>query len=291
MLVPLDGSANREGILPYITTLAERLGSELLLVAVINPDALDLPEKFGDVYGKWETAVRQRLSEIVEELRGKGVSASQLVVQGKPTPQILAAVKDHGCDLIAISTKGRGLIGWGMLGSVAYNIFHKATVPVLTIAPGTSEEAPDVAFGISRIAVPLDGSKFAESAIPVAEALAQDFEAEIALVRVIPSSEFLPSQLKELLTGELDEALEYEALEYLQKISRKLETKGHKTVMRVMKGSPGPELVKAINEVPDSLVVMASRGRDSSFAEVLGSTTLAVVRESGEPVLIIPTKG
>jgi nucleotide-binding universal stress UspA family protein len=46
---------------------------------------------------------------------------------------------------------------------------------------------------IDRILVPLDGSKLAEKALPYVSTLAQKFEAEIILVRVVQPVPIMPS--------------------------------------------------------------------------------------------------
>jgi nucleotide-binding universal stress UspA family protein len=44
VLVPLDGTEMAEGILPYVTQIAKGLDTPLVLLSVIDPDALELPE-------------------------------------------------------------------------------------------------------------------------------------------------------------------------------------------------------------------------------------------------------
>lgn len=51
VIVPLDGTELAEGILPYITDVAAGLGTSVVLLSVIDPDAIDLPERIGDSRG------------------------------------------------------------------------------------------------------------------------------------------------------------------------------------------------------------------------------------------------
>lgn len=44
MLVPLDNTEIAEGILPYVTQIAKGMNMPLLLLSVIDPDAIELPE-------------------------------------------------------------------------------------------------------------------------------------------------------------------------------------------------------------------------------------------------------
>ena len=47
VLVPLDGTGLAEGILPYVSQLSKGLGMELVLLAVVDPDAVEIPERLG----------------------------------------------------------------------------------------------------------------------------------------------------------------------------------------------------------------------------------------------------
>jgi nucleotide-binding universal stress UspA family protein len=44
VLVPLDSTELAEGILPYVSQIAKGMGARLILLSVIDPDALELPE-------------------------------------------------------------------------------------------------------------------------------------------------------------------------------------------------------------------------------------------------------
>ena len=44
-LVPLDGSELAEGILPYVSQLMKGVDGSIILLTVIDPDAVELPER------------------------------------------------------------------------------------------------------------------------------------------------------------------------------------------------------------------------------------------------------
>jgi len=291
VLVPLDGSKTSEGILPYVAALAERFGSRISLLTVIDPDALDVPEKLGDLYSAWEAAVRKQLAKAAEELRAKVPQVEHEVAHGKAAHEILAHASRKQCGLIAMSTRGRGLLGWGMLGSVAYNVIHMSPVPVLTIAPEKAEHYSHACFGLSTVSVPLDGSKLAEQALPAAEALAARLSASIVLMRVVPSVEVLPLYLTGTLPMQLHEAAKAEAAQYLKDVEQRLRRKGLEVTVSMYHGSASAELVRVLRDTQNNIVVMTSHGRSNTFSEVLGSVVLSVVRDSGDPVLIIPARG
>ena len=56
---------------------------------------------------------------------------------------------------------------------------------------------------------------------------------------------------------------------------------------KLIHGNPAGAIVDLVQETSDSLVVMTTHGRSGMDRWVLGSVTDRVVRESGEPVLVI----
>ena len=71
------------------------------------------------------------LAPVAVELRKKAVRVTTHVRRGTPQDEILAAAKETGADLIAMSTHGRSGLGRLLFGSVAEGVLHRADVPVL----------------------------------------------------------------------------------------------------------------------------------------------------------------
>lgn len=288
ILVPLDGSETSELILPYAAFLAKALDIPMLLLSVVDPDALDIPEKFGDIYGPWESALRRRHAELVARLEADGLRPESMVSYGRAHREILSVAAQRECGLIAMPTKGRGLLGWAMLGSVTYNVVHTSPVPVLTIAPATLERYRHGEVRISRIVLTLDGSALAETALPYVEHLVERRSLEALLIRVVAETRTLPALLSRLIPAEVEKELEADAESYLQDVTARLRDKGLAASWRVLKGIPGPRIVELVREEPDDLVVMTTRGKSGLIPGVLGSVSISVLRNSGNPVLIIP---
>lgn len=114
--VPLDGSALSESVLPFAADLAGWYQGEILLVHVRS-----LRTPAGDP---------DRLDELAEMLGARGVRATVRIMTGDAVEQILAAVKRHNADLIAMNSHGRGGFAKLFLGSVAEEVIHAGRVPV-----------------------------------------------------------------------------------------------------------------------------------------------------------------
>ena len=57
LTVPLDSTELAEGIPPYITNMAASLGTFVVLLSVINPDAIEFPGRLVEAGGTGGTGV------------------------------------------------------------------------------------------------------------------------------------------------------------------------------------------------------------------------------------------
>jgi nucleotide-binding universal stress UspA family protein len=135
VMVPLDGSRLAEGILPFILQIAGPLDLEVVLVRVVQPIPPQALEGTGhvvldDVPARLREA-REYLAPVAADLRGRGVRVTTDARHGDPVAELVAAGRDAGADLIAMTTHGRSGVGRLLFGSVAEAVLRQANVPVL----------------------------------------------------------------------------------------------------------------------------------------------------------------
>lgn len=135
VMVPLDGSPLAEGILPFILQIAGPLDLEVMLVRVVQPIPPQALEGTGhvvldDVPARLREA-REYLAPVAADLRGRGVRVTTEARHGDPVKELVAAARDAGADLIAMTTHGRSGVGRLLFGSVAEAVLRQANVPVL----------------------------------------------------------------------------------------------------------------------------------------------------------------
>lgn len=117
LLVPLDGSALSESILPHAHDLARFYGSTLHLLHVGGGDR--------------SYRVKDRLREITEMIARRRMKVEFEVVAGDAVEKILEAVGKRGVDMMAMNSNGRSGFQKLFLGSVAEEVIHATRIPTL----------------------------------------------------------------------------------------------------------------------------------------------------------------
>ncbi|MGH7301940.1 MAG: universal stress protein [Candidatus Rokuibacteriota bacterium] len=135
VLVPLDGSRLAEGIIPFILQIAGPLDLEVALVRVVQPiapQAIEGTRHFTveDVPARMVEA-REYLVPIATQVRERGVRVTTDARHGEPVTEIVAAARETGADIIAMTTHGRSGFSRLLFGSVAEAVLRQAEIPVL----------------------------------------------------------------------------------------------------------------------------------------------------------------
>ncbi len=149
----------------------------------------------------------------------------------------------------------------------------------------------NASLGFKKILVPLDGSRFAEGALPYAQMLAECSGGQIELLRIAvhPSSYVYvndPATLASLYDS--DRA---HCEEYLQKVAVGLQTATPVAVTTaVLEGPVADAILDRAEEAGADLIVMSTHGRSGMERWLLGSVAEKVVRGAKIPVMLIRPK-
>jgi nucleotide-binding universal stress UspA family protein len=133
ILVALENSRADLSLIPHISDLAERLGSELLLVHVADGWAARHYHRLQLAESEEMREDREYLDKTATEMRARGLYVHTRLALGDPPTEILRAATDAGCDLIAMTTHGHRLIGDLLFGSTIHEVRHRSTIPVLLV--------------------------------------------------------------------------------------------------------------------------------------------------------------
>ena len=149
-----------------------------------------------------------------------------------------------------------------------------------------------------KIMVPLDGSKLAECVLPhVEEIAAHCGTEEVILVTVterIQGYRPMDDPSKPLGYQLIPQGVgkkERQGQRYLDRIAKRLETKGVKVETTVLIGNPAEEIAIYAGEFGCDLIIMASHGRSGISRWAHGSVADKVFRASPVPVLMVRAPG
>src|SRR5690348_13560733 len=125
-----------------------------------------------------------------------------------------------------------------------------------------------------HILVPLDGSRRAESAVPVAANIARATGGALLFVRVVALADDTATDSRT-------------ASAYLEHQARRTDLEGISVQTRMLTGMAAQQILANIETQAIDLVVMSSRGETGLKRWALGSVAQKVLRKSSAPVLIL----
>jgi len=144
IVVPIDGSQNAVEAAHYAIKMAEKYGSEVDLVHVINLDQalqllgiyrLSYPDSIKKKIEDAREEAEEWFIEIVKAAEQRKVRIKTNVIDS-PMSVVSALVNyadQEGADLIVVGTRGRSGINRMLLGSVASGVVTYAPCPVVVV--------------------------------------------------------------------------------------------------------------------------------------------------------------
>lgn len=140
ILVPLNGSELAEKIFPYVQALAEKFLSEVILLQVIQPSAVQYaiwPEAAVDEFaaglGYSEERASEYLKRTAPRLRSMGMRVRSLILMGSPGTTIAGFAAQEEMSLIAMIELKESWLKRILHGDVSNIVHAKSNVPVLLV--------------------------------------------------------------------------------------------------------------------------------------------------------------
>lgn len=294
MVVPLDGSATSEKVLPYARLLAERLRIPVELIGVV-----DIAELVSHVSAERARVLDRLIEEGVRKsetyLKGvAGTFAADSVIcsitKGRAAEAIIEKAAAEASTLIAIATHGRSGFNRWLLGSVAEKVLRGTNNPVLLVRAANGAPLQQEA-SLESVIVPLDGSELAESVLPTVVDLAKKLDLGIVLFRAFHLHYGAYAGAEGSYGIDFDQLIEdlrQDAAAYLEKHRDAISSQGIDKISCVaQEGLSADEIISFGRRSPNNLIAMCTHGRSGMQRWVLGSVTETVVRHSGNPVLVL----
>ena len=311
ILIPLDGSACAEQVLPAATQLAHASGGSLTLLTVVDfahevaSYPLAGPVLPPGTVEREFAAARSYQEQVAHRDDLVGIPLEKRVEPGNPAATILSYAHQHPIDLIVMASHGyTGVKRW-LLGSVAEKIARHAPVPVFVIREEGSLHTHlrvDETRAV-RALVPLDTSVRALDAIPPAAelvaALASPGPGQLHLTHILVAPEGANRAKQEALLREAGRHLEAIGQSIrdglVANVGPELSLAFSWTV------SPDREIAEGIVRIAEcgewganaeqvercDLIAMATHGWTGIHRQAVGSTTERVLHTTTLPLLIV----
>jgi nucleotide-binding universal stress UspA family protein len=262
VLVPLDETAFAESILPDARQLAGP-GGRLVFLYVLARRGRDA-EQFSE-----KSDVERYLTNEAHLLQARGVQADAHVLVGGDIPRAIdEGVTALGAELVAVATHGTAQGGRLARSSIAWKTLAHSPVPVLVrhAQEGQARDREDSGPAPATILVPLDGSPTAERALPLATALAAQWQGSLILTQIGADA-----------TG---------GQAYLDRIAQNL-TVPVQTVLG--HGQAGAALAQLVGARAITHVVMTSHGRTGLSRVIAGDVAATLIDRLAVPIVVIPS--
>ena len=261
VIVPLDGSANAEAILPHALFFARQSQSILTLLRVIllpGEPVYPVPYLPDDWYEEEVNWTQQYLISLATRLQAQGVRVHTQHLDGTSAGKSISFYAEQHADvqLIALATHGRSAGGRLLLGSVAKEVYASAPARTSLLllhppkdAQTTSEPLTSASY--QTIVVPLDSIVESQRVLEQATTLAQTCHASILLVADQPPS---------LLDQEVRAHEEMIQTDLLMKQAEQLRSSTGLTVQTaITEGDPAAFIERLYGQYRQHLLIVTTR--------------------------------
>ena len=192
VLVPFDFSEASRKPLRHALAIARHYGASFHLAYVVTPAVGFLIAGQSSLTLAGESAQRD-MQQLKKELLESGALTDLQhefhLAEGNVWEQLERLVRENSIDAVVIGTHGRGALGKLLLGSVAEQVFRSANCLVLTVGPGSYQDA--IVDGHRSVGPFLFATDFGPAslrALPYAASFAQHFGARLILLHVLPAA-------------------------------------------------------------------------------------------------------
>lgn len=261
--------------IPYGRAIAQRLGSELVLLSVVEiTESLSSyleaeGEQVERLIQRWLEQRRQAISRLAEAV--DGVRTRVEVLLGEPAKQIVAFANEQQAAVIVMSSHGRIGVARLLVGSVTFSVMQRAQQPALVVRAGVPVPAPNAPVSFTPVLIPLDGSSLAEEAI------------DTALALIGQGREPLELHLFHVLTND-EEPARWE--DYLQSVAQRLRDRGYPVTWSLGHGPVAETIAQEAVQRRAGLIAMGTHGLSGVRRVLLGSTAEHVLHATTVPLLL-----
>jgi nucleotide-binding universal stress UspA family protein len=282
ILCPIDLSPESDEALRYAVALAKAFDAKLFVAHSIN------------AYSVAGMADKNHIRKIIENTIKKYICLPSprslvwetVIVDGEPATAITQAAAERRVDLIVMRSRRRPYAA-ALLGSTAESICRTAPCPVLVTHSSEQDWAGKTTneIAIHRILVAYDFSSDSELALSYGLSLAQEYQADLHLLHVLPTRE--RQQAPEIALLPLAAESAFDGVAGRLRSAVPAETCLWCEVKQaVREGQPYREVLAYAEEQEIDLICMGASGTGFGMRALFGSNADRVLRQASCPILI-----
>ncbi len=265
ILIPLDGSTLAECVIPHSIAIAQTFNARIVQVRIPEEPSSISTQRSVDPLN-WhirKSEAMAYLDGVATRMEQSGLPAQSVILEGRAADQIVAYAESHDIDLIMLSSHGQsGLSDWSV-SSITSKVIRRASTSVMLVRANQPDLPADKPY--HRLLVPLDGSRRAEYALPIATALAHKYQSELLLAHVVTKPEMArrtpPAEEDLELANRLLERNRDEGARYLDELEVRLRSDSFDIRTRLLVGE---YLTDALHDLvaqeSADLVIMSAHG-------------------------------
>ena len=290
LLVPLDGSTMAESVLPFLALLAQQLELKVLLLHALERNA---PSSIhGERHLAQGTEATLYLQEIATRVEAMGIEVAIHVHENK-VGDVALSILEHAAELavemIVLCAHGSGGVRDVLFGTIAEQVLHRGGWPVLLVPP---HAAPTT---LRQLLLPIDLQHSCEQALAFTARLGMVGETAVLLALVVPTPDNLKGE-RSLFRRFLPRAtrlfLDYaedDAHTFLRELSARDALRGFTVTTQVLRGAPGPTVLKLAADVGANLIILTSHGRAGLSTFLSPSVAGELTDSLATPLLLLKT--
>ena len=281
ILFATDFSAAAAHAVPFVKNIARHFQSDLVALHVKPPVVNPMTQPT-----TWQADIvaarvfdKKHRDELLDTFAG--INTEVMIEEGEIQSCLQSAIEKHDTDLVIIATRGRTGVAKVLLGSVAEEIFRTLPCPVLTVGPHSDPAKAN----IREILLATDFGSESQSAAAYAVSLAQEYQARLTLLHVVP----------ERKPGEL--VSWFDVQESSKQLLRKLVPAEAEAWCRpeylVERGDPAERILDLANLRAVDLIVLGAqpeKGIPGAATHLPIATAHKVVAHANCPVLTVRSK-
>ena len=143
ILVPLDGSELAERALPLAQSITQSSNATIHVVQVVSPlpelearrtgDSIELIRLARQLVEARIKRGKEYVGRVAAQFEKAGIEVATAMLEGGASESIVNYTREHGIDLVVMSTHGFGGLKRLFLGSVTDRVIRSCEVPVLVV--------------------------------------------------------------------------------------------------------------------------------------------------------------